>query len=496
MKKNLSSSRSHAREIDFAQLPGDVLVEMVLDPLDHQKAMLAIYERGEVRYASKFQSNRCALVPRSNEDGILGHIHFADAAEKWIEHIGPLAEILVLLKNCLDVSIESQIAMAAFAMSTWFPEKMSFAPYLALVGPPGAGKTTALRVMSQLCRRGLLTADISSAAFYDICNRFSPTVLIDETLTAGNPRKLLHLLRASSSRGLVSLRKDNAQLAYGPKVLSWVQLPNDGQLCSRCLILPMHKSLRTDLIPPDDPRVLEIAARARRYLLQMRFEKFSQLSISDVPVDARLSGRALDIYRALALPLAEYPEFCGVLADLIVSQRQYQPEMLSSVQVSILRILHNVIHERPADGGLLINALTTAMNLDLESHGEPAGLNPRKVGDVLTSLGFTNRTRTNVGYVLHLGRSERLNIHRAVRGYAVDVLLGEPASDTSCELCLELSQPSSQKDTSLISRHIATSAAETSSERRELRARRANMRGRRGKQSGARSPIGPRRSNV
>ena len=91
------------------------------------------------------------------------------------------------------------------------------APYLALVGPPGSGKTTAMRVLKLLCYRSILTADISSSAFYDISNRIRPTLLIDETLTTGMPRELIHLLKASSTRDCVSLRKDKARLAFGPQ---------------------------------------------------------------------------------------------------------------------------------------------------------------------------------------------------------------------------------------------------------------------------------------
>jgi hypothetical protein len=140
------------------------------------------------------------------------------------------------------------------------------------VGPPGSGKTTALRILSLVWRRSLLTADITSAAFYDFCHRMHPTILIDETRTAGEPRALLHLLRSSSSRGFVGLRKDKAQLAYGPKVLSWVELPNDAALNSRCIVIPMHRTSRTNLKSPDDPKVLEFAERVRMRLLQFRFE--------------------------------------------------------------------------------------------------------------------------------------------------------------------------------------------------------------------------------
>jgi hypothetical protein len=108
-------------------------------------------------------------------------------------------------------------------------------------------KSSALRILSLVCRRSLPTTDISSAAFYDACHRMHPTLLIDETRTAGHQRTLLHLLRCSNSRGFFSLRKGKAEIAYGPKVLAWLELPNDAALNSRCIIIPMHRTARADL---------------------------------------------------------------------------------------------------------------------------------------------------------------------------------------------------------------------------------------------------------
>jgi hypothetical protein len=152
-----------------------------------------------------------------------------------------------LLGLCLDLEDDQKILIGAFVISTCLSEKLSVAPYLALVGPPGSGKTTAMRLLSLVCYRGLMTADISSSAFYDISDRIRPTILLDETLTAGRPRELIHLLKASSTIDCVSLRRGKARLAYGPKVFSWLELPNEAALNSRCVIVPMQKTSRTDL---------------------------------------------------------------------------------------------------------------------------------------------------------------------------------------------------------------------------------------------------------
>jgi hypothetical protein len=426
-------------EVDFAELSDGSLVEMIENPEDATKTLLAVYRNGTVQHADQVEDKGRILVPLPRADYDLQHVRLAQGAHAYDE-IGELIKIVAgLINRCLDVEREWCILMTAFAMSTWFLEKVSVAPYLALVGLPGSGKTTAMRILGLLCYRGLLTADISSSAFYDVSHRIRPTILLDETLTASRPRELLHLLKASSTRDFVSLRKDKARLAYGPKVFTWLELPNDPALHSRCVIVPMHKTTRTDLWRPDDPRVLYVATQARMRLLQFRFERFRDLPMPEPPAEVQLSGRPLDIYRALALPFDRDQKTCRILGLLLSHQNQLHARMLSVAHASTIRILYDSIHTYPEARGFSVSALTAAVNSDLESCGESAGLTPRKVGDILTSLSFTHRTRQNNGYFLWLERSDRTRIHATARDYGIEGTLADSIED--CKICTPASSP-------------------------------------------------------
>jgi hypothetical protein len=119
---------------------------------------------------------------------------------------------------------------------------------------PCPGRTTRFGqvdgALSLICRRSLLTADISSAAFYQVCDQLTPTLLIDETATAGNRRSLFHLLRTGTSRDAVALRKNQSFHAFGAKVVAWLELPHDAALNSRCVIITLNETRRTDLLRP------------------------------------------------------------------------------------------------------------------------------------------------------------------------------------------------------------------------------------------------------
>jgi hypothetical protein len=420
-------------EVDFAELEDGSLVEMIEDPDIPTKSLLAVYKDGAVQCVEKWRNGGRVLIPLPRAGQVLKHISLPAGSESYVGLEELKGDVASFFNSCLEVDLRWRILMTAFVFSSWLPERLPVAPYLALLGPPGSGKTTAIRILSLLCRRGLPTSDITSAAFYDVCHSLRPTLLIDETITAGHPRTLLHLLRSSNSPGFVSLRKDKAQMAYGPKVLAWIQLPNDAALNSRCIIIPMHKTSRADLVSPVDIKMLQFARKMRMRLLQFRFEHYRSRSIPRVPAGVRLSSRALDLYRALALPFGENQEFCEMLARLIAEQRQFQPRLLSATQASAVRVLCILIHVDPSQAGYKLSGLTTLMKEDLASRGEPSMLNERKMGDILTSLGLTNRSRTNIGYVLWLERSDRVRIHEMVRDYEVDGTGPNP----NCDICTE-----------------------------------------------------------
>ena len=431
------SSHHHLMEteIHFAELEDGLLAEMIEDLICPTKSLLAVYKDGTVQYAEKWRDGRRILVPVPRV-GISNHICLPAGCESYAGFEQLESDVAHCFTSCADFEVRWRKLLTGFVLSTWLPEMLPVAPYLALLGPPASGKTTAMRILRLLCRRSLLVSDISSAGFYDVSHRLSPTLLIDETATAGHPRKLLHLLRSSNSPGFVSLRKDKTQMAYGPKVLAWTELPNDAALNSRCIIIPMHKTSRTDLISPDDPEVLQFAKKVRMRLQQFRFERYRKPSFPKVPAGVRLSSRALDLYRALAIPMVEDQNFCTILAHLIAGQGQFQARLISATQASAVRILHTLIHFEPLPGGHKLKELTNWMRADLNWCGEPWRINERKTGDVLTSLGLTNRSRTNPGgYVLWLERSDRVRIHEMARDYEVDRV--EP--DPKCDICKEIS---------------------------------------------------------
>jgi hypothetical protein len=350
--------------------------------------------------------------------------------------------------------------IAAFVISTWFIESLPVAPYLALVGPPRSGKTTLLQILNLVCRRPLLTADLTSAGFYEVYEKLSPTLLVDEGLTAGSRRELFHLLKTATTRGSVTLRKGRSLKAFGPKVISCTELPNDSALNSRCVIIPMQETNRTDLDKPTDKKMLDIADALQKQLLQYRLENYHSLRLPKVDGDERLYSRTRDLYQALALPIGNQAEFCEYLVHLFETQQEINREPLSPSCAAVLRILYEWIHLHLTDGKCAQKELTFGVNLNLESLQETFRLNAHEVGRALTSLGFTNRKRTNEGWILWLDLRTRKRIHNLAHDYAIDQESRSQRAcfGNGCELCKSFPSPAEKKGD-----------AESNRNRRELR---------------------------
>jgi hypothetical protein len=361
-----------------------------------------------------------------------------------------LNPIRSIFSQCLDLDDDDTILLAHFVLSTWFIDQMPVAPYVALVGLPRSGKSTALSLLRLLCRRALLTTDITSAAFYRVCDRLTPTLLLDETGTAGEQRALFHLLRTGTTRDTVAIRKHESFRSFGAKAVSWIELPNDAALNSRCLLIPMHESHRTDLKRPWAPEVVQAADDIQKQLLYLRLEKYKQLVPPKVSGDGRLHSRARDLYQALSLPTGEDKATCERLLAIFEDQERSNREPLTTNQAAVLRYLFAAVHRMPdkrlpEKSRYAVSDLTNGVNSLLRAEREPIRLKPREVGSVLSSLGLTNRKRTNYGWTVPMDRKLQKQIHELITAYGIDNQTCLPADQVrgQCDLCEIEDQPTS-----------------------------------------------------
>lgn len=431
-------------ETASAELEDGTQIEIVEDPHDSSRTQLAVFKNGEVHLADRFESENRVFVPIPRSTNLIRHVRLPRGVKPCGTVSSLLGETFALLSDCLDLANDDIALLAYFVLSTWVIEQLPIAPYVALVGLSRSGKSTAISLLSLLCRRALATSDITPAAYWRVCDQLTPTLLIDETATAGDRRALFHLLRTGTSRGAIALRKDQSFKTFGPKVISWIELPNDTALNSRCIVIPLHETRRTDLLRPTSPQISRAAEDLQKRFLWFRFEKSKSLTLPKIQGVDKLYSRSRDLYEALALAAGEDAKLCEWLIGRLQVQEESNRAPLSARQSAVLQSLFSLIHMAHEKRAYLsVGYLDALVNFKLRTAGENFQMSAREVGAVLTSLGFTERRRTNTGWVIRIGSKEEQQIHDLVAAYRPEFpdQLPEREDREGCELCKRLLVP-------------------------------------------------------
>lgn len=425
---------------DFAELDDGTLLELVEDPADPNRTLLAVWQNPrnrEVQYVREFKDGDKTFVPWRRYSPVLKSIRLPKYALPYAFAKVIWEDLEKLISRCVDVQAKYIPVLADFIMSTWFVDRFQVAPYLSIVGLPQSGKTTLLKFLSSLCRRSLLIGDITELSFYRACSQLMPTILIDEAGTIRNSRSLRRILRTGTTRDAVSVRGDETYHAYAAKVVSWSEPPDDLALNSRCIQIPMSETTRTNLLRLNEPEVERAADTLQAQLLQYRLENYTVVCPAPVQGDEILRPRSRDLVRILSAPTFRNPQRSESLLKLVASGQAVPQEPLSPEQNAVLRALFSVIHLRDDFVSVQTGDLTRTVNYFLQLAGEGQRLQPRKVGAVLTSLGFSNRTRTNSGWVVDLKRSDAEKIHQLAECYGIQNMSEGTlmVSREDCELC-------------------------------------------------------------
>ncbi len=430
------SGDNSATEIDFAEMKDGTLVELVEDAKNPGRTCLAVWKDGEVRFVDRLERDGQVFVPLARNNEILGRLRLPSAVIPYESVQELLRRLESLISQCVAVDEKYVPVLADFVLSTWFVDRLSVAPYLSVVGLPQSGKTTLLRVLSLVCRRSLLIADITSASFYRACAQFMPTILIDEAGSIRSNRTLRHILRFGTTRDVLAVRKNCILHSFGAKVISWLEPPDDAALNSRCVLIPMFESKSTALVRADEPRVQQMAADLQAQLLRFRLENYKAVKLAGVAGDEVLRPRTRDLLRVLSAGHAQDAERCQGLLKFFESGQAVPSEPLSPEQNAVLRTLFALVHPNKFSY-IWIRDLANNVNSFLQAAGERLRLPPRKVGSVLTSLGFANRTRKNSGWVLYVSQQDAEKLHQLVARYGIDGFkdrfLGMSPED--CSLC-------------------------------------------------------------
>ena len=152
------------------------------------------------------------------------------------------------IKNYAVLADAAADAIALWILHTWLVNVFPISPRLAITSPTkGCGKTTVLRLLNKIVRRGKRAGSISPPALFRAVEQFQPTILLDETEKYVEHGSDLHaLLNEGHCKGGTVLRVLGEKLelrefaVFGPVAFARNgRLPDD--LEQRSIIIEMQR---------------------------------------------------------------------------------------------------------------------------------------------------------------------------------------------------------------------------------------------------------------
>jgi hypothetical protein len=184
--------------------------------------------------------------------------------------------------------------LTAFVFNTWLAEIFDFCPYIGFYGRESVGKTRGLEILKELCFRGWLTTNITTATLFRLTQKFSPTLLLDESefLTSEDKKELIGLLNSGQRRGVFIPRmmgEHSEEIGfynvYCPKAIAGTR-ELKGTTRSRMITFTMTRNVKAV------PRTIDKyeGQKLRGQLLMWRFLKIAQMQ-DELTLKQKLTGK-------------------------------------------------------------------------------------------------------------------------------------------------------------------------------------------------------------
>jgi hypothetical protein len=404
-------------QIDFAKLRDGSLLEIIESPTDQNRTLFAVARRGRIRLAEEVEDCGRILVPIPRSTLGLSDVKLPRGVMPY-KSVKQLMNLLKLfMRRVVDVPDEYAMLLSAFILYTWVADRLPTAVYLSVIGLPQSGKSTLLELLNLLCRQALLVSDITQAAAYQACSKYSPTLLIDEINwhSSGTMSNFRGQLRAGSGRSSRALRVLQSSTSFGPKVLCSLDASPDAALNSRCIQIVMAETDNGRLLKPSNPEVGKGADDLRQQLLRFRFNSYDAIRPALVRDAEQLRPRSRDLLCSLAAPLVKNRFYSRFLFEFMkTSHDPLTREPLDPRQEALMTVIWMVIHLKMPTREIRIGGdlgLAKLTNQFLLSGGEKTPLTDKAVGRMLASMGYRNTHRTNAGWVLRLDSGTMARCH-------------------------------------------------------------------------------------
>ena len=297
--------------------------------------------------------------------------------------------------------------------STWFPDRLTVAPGLAIAGSAVGEAIQLLRFLHCVCRRSILLVGMSQADLISLPLSVYPTLLLDRPRLT---RSLRSFLSTSNRRGLLTVRRGKILGVCCPKVVYFgvEEVPQAVASDMLQIALPPTAVHGQAL---DDEQLNDIAAELQAKMLVHRLANFAKIQVSQLE-GTNFTSQTHELAMNLAACVMDDPELAAGVVHLLKERDEcIRGQRDRELETVVIEAVLGVSHENKKDR-VQVKEIRVLANAILRARGEFIEYGPEEVGHRLDMLGL-QRARSAAGMFLILTRDMRSLVHRLARTYEV-----------------------------------------------------------------------------
>ena len=391
------------------------IIELVSGPAGTTRPNLILWNRSEGTIASELKHGEHTYVAPEIAPSLYHALRLPTKSVDYGSLEDLFSGIAELFRNCLGLSDRQSRLLTAFSMSTWLADRLPIAPGAVISAADEGSGIEVLRLLSCICRRPLLLAEVTPSGFRCLPMHLGTTLLINQQSIKPN---LQRLLRASTFRGLhLPGNHGNIVDLYGPKAILCGSDAEPNCLGDGALQISITPA-RLQSPAFDEGKLGEIATKFQPRLLCYRLRHLATVRDTQVEV-AEFTSAIRPLAGAFAKCLADDQKLAQNTISLLRPQDDDVKERrFLDVNCVVVEILWGLVHD-PKQRSIQVEELATYVNALLRSRGESIEYSAEEIGWSLSKLNIRRHT-TSSGRQIPLGRDNGIIVHQIAAGYRLE----------------------------------------------------------------------------
>ena len=175
------------------------MLDLVADPLDPCRLKLLLWDGRNAKIAPSIKYDHRTYEPVALDPTVVCGVRWPTRRDDYGSARELFDRILSLVTENIGIAEQPARLLVYFIFSTWFPDRLTVVPGIAIVGSAVGEAIQLLRFLHCLCRRSILLVGISHADLMSLPLSVYPTLLLDRPRLT---RSLRSFLSTSNRRGL------------------------------------------------------------------------------------------------------------------------------------------------------------------------------------------------------------------------------------------------------------------------------------------------------